>query len=155
MLHATLRYATNTRQERQPRQQKYKVTTRRNRDVPTPHPHARLRRRRKGAKGDKRYAAACKQHAHTATKNASMLPCRATPPTALPAPPTETGKKEMAFGQGVVVTGSIHTNSIAPSCAGFRQTHVATLPTLCMHPRSLPLTGPKEKRMLVFASSGR
>ena len=97
MLHAMLRYATNTRQERHPRQQKQKVTTRRNRDVPTPHPHTRLRRRQKGAKGDKRYAAACKQivgKPHTATKNASMLPCRATPPTARPAPPTETGKKK-------------------------------------------------------------
>ena len=77
--------------------------------MPTAHPRARLCRRRKGAKGDKRYAAACKQivgKPHTATKNASMLPCRATSPTARPAPPTETGKKkEMAFGQGVVVTG--------------------------------------------------
>ena len=108
MLHAMLRYATNTRYERQPRQHKQKVTTNRNRDVLTPHPHARLSRRRKGAKGDKRYAAPCKQivgKPHTATKNASVLPCRATPPTARPAPPTETGKKEMAFGQGVVVTG--------------------------------------------------
>ena len=76
--------------------------------MPTAHPHARLCRRQKGAKGDKRYAAACKQivgKPHTATKNASMLPCRATSPTARPAPPTERGKKEMAFGQGVVVTG--------------------------------------------------
>ena len=59
--------------------------TLRNRDVPTAHPHARLCRRRKGAKGNKRYAAACKRivdKPHTATKNASMLPCRATSPTA-------------------------------------------------------------------------
>ena len=76
--------------------------------MPTTHPHARLCRRRKGAKGDKRYAAACKQivgKPHTATKNASMLLCRATSPTARPAPTSERGKKEMAFGQGVVVTG--------------------------------------------------
>ena len=36
-------------------------------------------------KGNKRYAAACKRivdKPHTATKNASMLPCRATSPTA-------------------------------------------------------------------------
>ena len=59
--------------------------TLRNRDVPTAHPHARICRRRKGAKGNKRYAAACKRivdKPHTATKNASMLPCRATSPTA-------------------------------------------------------------------------
>ena len=59
--------------------------TLRNRDVPTAHPHARLCRRRKGAKGNKRYAAACKRivdKPHTATKNTSMLPCRATSPTA-------------------------------------------------------------------------
>ena len=35
--------------------------TLRNRDVPTAHPHARICRRRKGAKGNKRYAAACKR----------------------------------------------------------------------------------------------
>ena len=59
--------------------------TLRNRDVPTAHPHARICRRRKGAKMNKRYAAACKRivdKPHTATKNASMLPCRATSPTA-------------------------------------------------------------------------
>ena len=76
--------------------------------MPSAQPHARLCRRRKGAKEDKRYAAARKQivgKPHTASKNASMLPCRATSPTARPAPPAEAGKKEMAFGQGVVVTG--------------------------------------------------
>ena len=60
--------------------------------MPAPHPHARLRRRRKGAKGDKRYAAACKQivgkggatHLHQERKYVTMLchaakrPARAT-----------------------------------------------------------------------------
>ena len=76
----------------------------------TPHPHARLRRGRKGAKGDKRYAAACKQivgkggatHQHQERKYVTMSchaanrPARAT---------NRNEEKEMAFGQGVVVTG--------------------------------------------------
>ena len=78
--------------------------------MPTPHPHARLRRRRKGAKGDKRYAAAYKRivgkggatHRHqernyvTMSCHAANRPARAT---------NRDEKKEMAFGQGVVVTG--------------------------------------------------
>ena len=78
--------------------------------MPTPHPHARLRRRRKGAKGDKRYAAAYKRivgkggatHRHQECKYVTMSchganrPARAT---------NRDEKKEMAFGQGVVVTG--------------------------------------------------
>ena len=78
--------------------------------MPTPHPHARLRRRRKGAKGDKRYAAASKRivgkggatRRHQGRKYVTMSchaanhPARAT---------NRDGKKEMAFGQGVVVTG--------------------------------------------------
>ena len=76
----------------------------------TPHSHARLRRRRKGAKGDKRYAAACKRivgkggatHRHQKRKYVTMSchaanrPARAT---------NRDEKREMAFGQGVVVTG--------------------------------------------------
>ena len=76
--------------------------------MPTPHPQARSRRRRKGAKGDKRYAAACKQivgkatHRHQERKYVTMSchavnrPARAT---------NRDEKKEMAFGQGVVVRG--------------------------------------------------
>ena len=78
--------------------------------MPTPRPHARLRRRQKGAKGNKRYAAACKRvvgkggatHRHqehkyvTMSCHAANRPARAT---------HRDGKKQMAFGQGVVVTG--------------------------------------------------
>ena len=78
--------------------------------MPTPHPHARLRRRQKGAKGDKRYGAAYKRivgtggatHRHQERKYVTMScqaanrPGRAT---------NRDEKKEMAFGQGVVVTG--------------------------------------------------
>ena len=72
--------------------------------MPTPHPHARLRRRRKGAKGDKRYAAACKRIVGkgqerkyvTMSCHAANRPARAT---------NRDEKKQMAFGQGVVVTG--------------------------------------------------
>ena len=78
--------------------------------MPTPHPHARLRRRPKGAKGDKRYAAACKQivgkggatHRHQERKYVTMSchaanrPARAT---------NRDEKKNMAFSQGVVVWG--------------------------------------------------
>ena len=82
----------------------------RNRDVPSLHLHARLRRRRKGAKGDKRYAAACKRkvgkggatHRRQERKYVTMS-CHAANRQARATNRDE--KKEMAFGQGVVVTG--------------------------------------------------
>ena len=84
------------------------MTTRRNRDVPTPHPHARLRRRQKGAKWDKGYAAACERivgkgatHRHQEQKYVTMS-CHAANRPARATDRDE--KKEMAFGQGVVVT---------------------------------------------------
>ena len=78
--------------------------------MPTPRPHAGLRRRQKGAKGDKRYAATCKQivgkggatHRHQERKYVTMSchaanrPARAT---------NRDEKNEMALGQGVIVTG--------------------------------------------------
>ena len=78
--------------------------------MPTPHPHACSRRRRKGAKGDKRYAAACKRivgkggatHRHQERKYVTMS-CHAA--HRLARATNRDGKKEMAFGQGVVVTG--------------------------------------------------
>ena len=78
--------------------------------MPTSHPHARLRRRRKGAKGDKRYAAACKQkvgkggatHRHQERKYVTMS-CHAANRPARATNGDE--EKQMAFGQGVVVTG--------------------------------------------------
>ena len=120
------------------------MTTKRNRDVPTAHPHARLCRRRKGAKGDKRYAAACKRivgKPHTATKNASMLPCRATSPTA--------GLRglEHTKSQGGGHGEHTHKKHSAGVCRVPTNTRART--------HVLFPTGPEEKRMLVSASSGR
>ena len=78
--------------------------------MPSPNPHARLRRRRKGLKGDKRYAGACKRivgnggatNRHQERKHVTMT-CHAANRPAHATNGDE--KKEMAFGQGVVVTG--------------------------------------------------
>ena len=121
---------------------------------------------------------------HTATKGASMLPCRATPrtrekkqapgPCNQPRPEKTNGLRPGSGCHGgltVLPCGAIRGNldncsySTTTLFVALSRTYtlvhsvVYRIPTytrchasLCMHPPSLPFTGPKEKCVLVFVS---